>query len=663
MRSDYSRSMRGLVKPIRLRAGPLDLELRGTELAYVRLGDSELVRRIYVAVRDDAWRTVLPELTALEIDSKPDCFAVRLQARHRYGPLDFRWSGVVEGASDGSLSYAMDGEATSAFPYGRIGLCVLHGATDYAGRPFVARTAGSVTHGVFPVHIAPQSYCDGYFTPAIPEFESLEVQLADDLYIEFGFQGDLFEIEDQRNWTDASFKTYSTPLRLGYPHQAVAGRRIRQRVAVSLRRGSRQSHPRSRRRRAITIEVAEPAGLALPAIGTAVPAADGGTLSDAALTLVRRLGLAHVRVDVPAMCPANASEAEAALMRGAVFARHARSALEVALRVTDGSAPAAAKLFRLLPPDVPLARVLVLDESADVTSAAAAAAVRRGLREANLSTPVGWGTPLWFAEINREHPDPSVLDFIGYGISPQLHLFDDSSLMETLAVQGETVRKARAIAGGKPVIVGPVVLMPSAGGAAFPGYRADDGVDPRQDSLFCAAWTLGSLKQLALAGASAVTYFEALGPRGLMAATAAGGSPGSRSIAARPYPVHRVLVEAGRMSGGEILHTESSQPQAADALASAGRGKLRLAIANFGPLRREISIRNLPPGPATMCTFAPAGRAARGGSAALTWVTDRTTIQNALRIELSGYGFAQVEVPLPAKGGTTREERLRTNVQ
>ena len=29
--------------------------------------------------------------------------------------------------------------------------------------------------------------------------------------------GDVFEMEDQRNWTDASFKTYCTPLRQPFP--------------------------------------------------------------------------------------------------------------------------------------------------------------------------------------------------------------------------------------------------------------------------------------------------------------------------------------------------------------------------------------------------------------------------------------------------------------
>jgi len=37
------------------------------------------------------------------------------------------------------------------------------------------------------------------------------------------FEGDVFETEDQRNWTDASFKTYCPPLRLPYPRPFEAG--------------------------------------------------------------------------------------------------------------------------------------------------------------------------------------------------------------------------------------------------------------------------------------------------------------------------------------------------------------------------------------------------------------------------------------------------------
>ena len=51
---------------------------------------------------------------------------------------------------------------------------------------------------------------------------------------ELRFAGDLFEMEDQRNWTDGSFKIYGTPLSLPFPVEIRAGDRVRQRVTMSL---------------------------------------------------------------------------------------------------------------------------------------------------------------------------------------------------------------------------------------------------------------------------------------------------------------------------------------------------------------------------------------------------------------------------------------------
>ena len=47
-------------------------------------------------------------------------------SRNRDGPIDFRWEGLIEDWPDGQLSFSMNGEALSAFSYGRIGLCALH---------------------------------------------------------------------------------------------------------------------------------------------------------------------------------------------------------------------------------------------------------------------------------------------------------------------------------------------------------------------------------------------------------------------------------------------------------------------------------------------------------------------------------------------------------
>src|SRR5680860_1556216 len=44
------------------------------------------------------------------------------------------------------------------------------------------------------------------------------------------FEGDIFETEDQRNWTDASFKTYSTPLSNPFPVLIKAGDLVTQKI-------------------------------------------------------------------------------------------------------------------------------------------------------------------------------------------------------------------------------------------------------------------------------------------------------------------------------------------------------------------------------------------------------------------------------------------------
>ena len=47
-----------------------------------------------------------------------------------------------------------------------------------------------------------------------------------------GFEGDVFETEDQRAFTDASYKTFSRPLEMPRPYKVEAGTLVRQVVTV-----------------------------------------------------------------------------------------------------------------------------------------------------------------------------------------------------------------------------------------------------------------------------------------------------------------------------------------------------------------------------------------------------------------------------------------------
>ncbi len=60
-------------------------------------------------------------------------------------------------------------------------------------------------------------------------------------------QGDAFEMEDHRNWNDASYKTYIRPLAKPWPDTLKAGETTEQSVVMTHRRRGAQGGGRGRR--------------------------------------------------------------------------------------------------------------------------------------------------------------------------------------------------------------------------------------------------------------------------------------------------------------------------------------------------------------------------------------------------------------------------------
>ena len=129
----------------------------------------------------------------------------------------------------------MDGRGARAMLYNRIGFCVLHPWRELGGAGYRGETPQGPVTGEFPRLVAPQRFENGVYVPLFNSVSRLEIALAGGGEVTLAFDGDLFETEDQRNWTDSSFKTYCTPLALGFPHQLAAGERRHQAVTVSAR--------------------------------------------------------------------------------------------------------------------------------------------------------------------------------------------------------------------------------------------------------------------------------------------------------------------------------------------------------------------------------------------------------------------------------------------
>ena len=159
---DIRRLRVGLAEPpperMTLRAGPWRLVFTEGELRYIRWGQREALRRIYVGVRDRLWNSVPARLTGLRVTKLGERgFDLTFQAHHLDAEVDFAWQGNVSGDADGTIIYRLRGHARRGFWRTRIGFCVLHPIAGCAGQPCrITHTNGNVEEGVFPRGVAPQ---------------------------------------------------------------------------------------------------------------------------------------------------------------------------------------------------------------------------------------------------------------------------------------------------------------------------------------------------------------------------------------------------------------------------------------------------------------------------------------------------------------------------
>lgn len=579
-----------------LRAGPVTAELVGRDLRNVRYGDLQIVQRIYVAMRDRNWDTVPAEVSNLRVDQRDDGFVVLFDARHRQPDLDLSWRGEIVGAADGTISYAMDARANQAMTYKLIGLNAHHAMGEYADRPFTAETIAGPVEGTFPLEVGPQRVVDQTEVPLFPPTERLTAQLTDDVAVHFVFEGDTFEFEDQRNWTDGSFKSQSYPPRRNGFFHLDAGERVFQKVTVTVSGPAPMQAATSER---VMVAPGEPTRQSLPPIGFGM-ASHGRALSPREADLLRDLRPGHLRVDL------RLAEADwrDALERAVADCRALSCGLELAVFVSDDAAAELEALAeRLREIDVPIRRILVFHTAELATAERWVALAREALRPIAPAALFAGGTNANFCELNRFRPARAPGDGIAYSINPQIHAFDERSLVENLAPQAETVATAKAFGEGRPVVVGPVTLkqrfnaVATAAQAEPPPGELPPQVDPRQMSLFLAGWATGSVKYLTSSGAASITYFETTGWRGVMERDE--GSPEPELFPTRPgdvFPVYHVFADLAEWRGGELVAAPSSAPLAVEALAIADGDALHLLVANLTPREQQARVGSLASG-------------------------------------------------------------------
>ena len=569
-----------------LRAGALSAVLDNGALRYIKLGETEVLRAIAFLVRDENWGTFTPEISNLKIKQGKSDFRVTYDARCKDAKRSLTYRAEISCGADGALRFDAVAFPESDFLTNRTGFIVLHPLTGVAGFPVeVEHVDKRMVKDKFPAIINPVQPFYG--------IRSLRHKVASGIFATCRMDGYTFEMEDHRNWTDSSFKTYVRPLAEPWPYTLRKGVEIKQSVSLTFS-GKLPRAKAAGRAKPIEISLGK-AGGALPAIGVAVPEGE----ADAAFAnaaLIAQAGTRHL------VCEADGRRGGLSGALG-VYQRLAKATnadviLEIILPGAQspatefGTIAAAVKRNGLVPaaisvsPAMDLRGVLPGSKGPDGPTLAE---IYRAARAAFPGVRIGGGTFAFFTELNRKRPPTENLDFVTHTTCPIVHAADDVSVMETLEALPYVVQSAKAFINGKAYCIGPssipARLNPyGASTASNPGNGRVclSDMDPRQRGLFGAAWTLGYVAALADGGLSAITLGAATGPAGMIYRRANFAQPyfdeaGAPSV----YPLYHVVAGLAAASGGKVIATKSAAPGKVAALAVRGGRGATLWLANL----------------------------------------------------------------------------------
>ena len=534
--------------------------LSDAKLLHICLGEIEVWHGVTFLYRDPDWGTPRPVITLIDVTPSDNGFRVRYEGYFPTSP-PINLSVDIEGTADGHVRFAGEAVPAEDIWANRLGLCVMH-PMSVAGAPIeVGHVDGRLSRSTFPTSIPPW--------PPFMLIRTVRHEYVKNQWARCDFAGDSFELEDQRNNSDASFKTYSRSNLMPRPYCLRAGIPIRH--SVDLRMESPWPDFATRRASAVTVSVGEEVGV-LPKIGIEISAGDAGS-DDATRAALRAMqpALLHLAIDedIDRVDWDGINEllrvAGAQLRLDLTIPNVARS------EATLNSLRAALLKANLVPESI----AVFPSEQVFIDFA----------RRTFPDSLIGGGTSNFFAQLNRLE-GLGVVDFVSFTTSPIVHGADDGSVMLSLQSLPSMVDTLRAREITTPVRIGPSSIAvrnsPLGGQPQVDGTRrvAMAKRDPRCHGLFGAAWTLGYIAQFSARSAEAITVMSLSGASGIVGYTDEG-----RLVR---YPTY-FLFERLRATA-HVCEVSVSEPTRVSAIAPSRAGRRELLIANLTGDKVELDL-------------------------------------------------------------------------
>jgi hypothetical protein len=571
-----------------LAAGPLSVEFDNGQLRYLKVNGVEVLRAIGFLIRDKNWGTATPAISNLKVDQRGDGFSVSFHAECRIEGQELAYDAKIEGSSNGHLEFTGTAVPKTDFLTARTGFVVLHPLTGVAGHPLdIEHVDGSKVSGRFPELVNP--------VQPVLNIRSLTHEVTPGLKATVRMEGDTFEMEDHRNWSDASFKTYVRPLVLPWPYTLKAGETVKQAIRMTLSGAAAKAGKPSATGEGVEVRLGALSRDALPPLGLGVPAEE---IEHAVgqLALLRRAAPRFLIGHIDPRQKHGLKE----LYGYRVLAREtgAAVALEVVVESVDNFKQELMRLADMVRQSGILPASIAVVPAGDLKSvlpggprppAPELAALYAAAREAFPGIRLGGGMFSFFTELNRKRPPAKLLDFVVNTTCPIVHAADDRSVMETLEALPYQVTTARSFIGKTAYRIGPsgIGCRDNPHGATWTPNPDNLRVcltklEPRQRGLFAAAWTLGYIATLARTGVEAIAMGAPTGPLGIIYRKAEHGQPWYDELSGPAvFPAYHVISGLTRGAGQKQVATQSSNAAMVQSLAYRGKSGTTLWLANL----------------------------------------------------------------------------------
>jgi hypothetical protein len=414
-------------------------------------------------------------------------------------------------------------------------------------------------------------------------------------------EGNKFEMEDHRNWMDASYKTYVCSLLDPWPYTLKKGEAFTQSVTLTIAGKAKPGRvPRSAA--GIAVAVGGTKGRT-PLIGAGIQMKD----APGALDSVKLLANAKPYYLVCQIDGRLSGQAKAAdTYRQIKEQTGAYVDLEIILPAKESAERELTQIAASVRQGGLVPDAVIITQAHDLKSFQPGAArpwgpsyeeMAAAARKEFPGVPLGGGMLSYFTELNRKRPPAKLFDFLTHTVCPIVHAADDLSVMETLETLPSIIESAKAIAGKTTYDIGPssIPCRDNPYGAAVAANPGNARVclsdrDPRQRGLFAAAWTLGLAARAAEGGIHAIAPGSMTGSQGAIYCKADYVQPWYDEGRGLVFPVYHVLAGLSRASKAARLQTSCSATEKLASLAYKQPGGRALWLANLTPEHQKVKI-------------------------------------------------------------------------